>query len=154
MSLKAKLSVAQPRTAEHRLRIEDDRAARAELAAALTTDDQERVAVARATLDACYETLLLTAMAAEDWDDLLTAHPPTGSQRERGGWCNPITLLPPALVACVRDSDVEEQDWRQYLATGGPIGPGEALALFDDLVRLHERSPDPAVPKGLTGNPS
>ena len=142
MCLKARLGKAQPRTATHRLRVEDDAAARAELAAAQASGDQDRISTAQAALDACYETLTFKAMAAEEWDDLITGHPPTDSQRSRGGWINPLTLLPPALAACVQDSDVAEEDWREYLAPGGPIGPGEAMALFEDLAALHDRAPD------------
>lgn len=153
MLTKDRLAKGARRTNEHRLRVEDDWSARAELATAEAGKDEDRIAAAQARLDSCYETLHLEAMPADQWDDLLTAHPPTTEQEKRGLWCNPRTLLPAALVVCVLDSEVTEQDWADYIGKG-PMAPGEAIALFDDLHELHSRSPMPLLPKDLGGSPS
>lgn len=151
---KARVKQAQPRTATHRLRIEDDAKARADLDAAQKAGDDEAVTAARAALDACYEQITLVAMPAEDWDALLEAHPPSDEKaKASGAWCNPMTLLPAGLVACVQDSELEEQDWAEYVVTGA-MGPGDAVALLDKLTALHSRAVDDTVGKGGTASRS
>lgn len=146
MGLKDRLAQAKPRTAIHQLRIEDDSAARRELAEAQAGDDEERITAARAALDACYEPLHLTAMPLPEWDDLVSQHQPPEGMRKLGRWCDPVTFLPAALVICAVDSDVDEATWHDY-ASKGPMAPGEVNALLDDLLMVHDRSPDLAVPK-------
>jgi hypothetical protein len=145
MSLRDRLAAAQRRTDTHRLRVEDDAAARAELAAASAADDEDRVAAAQAALDACYETLHLAAMPPADWDALIDAHP----AKDGKGWCELVTFLPAALVECVQGEDVTESDWAEWI-TKGAMSPGEVMALFDAVVILHGRTPDPELGKGST----
>lgn len=154
MSLKARLKGAQPRTATHRLRIEDDAKPRADLAAAHESGDERAIEVARAALDTCYEQITLVAMPAQDWDCLVDAHPPADDKAKKyGAWCNPMTLLPAALVACVQNSDATEQDWAEYVVTGA-MGPGDATALLDKLVSLHSREVGDGPGKDSTGSRS
>lgn len=143
---KARLAGAARRTATHQLRVEDDAAARAELAAALESGDEERITAARQALSACYEALKLTAMPAEDWDDLVTAHPPPEKLKDRA-WCDVGTFLPAALAVCADTEDITEADWADHVNKGA-MNPGEARALLDDMVALHDRSPSPEIPKG------
>lgn len=149
MSLKARLAGAKPRTAIHPLRIEDDFAARRELAEATAAGDEERITVAKTALEACYEPLHLTAMPLPEWDDLVTKHPPSDALRAMGRWCEPGSFLPPALILCAVDSDADEADWQDYI-NKGPMSPGEAQALLEDLLLVHDRSPDRELPKGST----
>lgn len=149
MSLKAKLASAKPRTATHQLRIEDDAKARADLAAAQDGGDESAIEVAREALGACYEEIRLVAMPAQDWDDLITANP----GRDDKAWCNPMTLIPAALVRCVQDSDANEEDWLDYVAHRA-MTPGEAGELLDKLVELHNRTLGPELGKDGTGNRS
>ena len=149
MSLKDRLAKAEPRTATHQLRVEDDAAARAELDAARASGDKDRITASEADLQACYEPLALTAMSLPVWDDLLTKHQPSDEMRKLGRWCNPVTFLPAALVLCAPDSGVEEDDWAEYI-TQGLMAPGEAQALLEDLLMLHDRSPNSELPKGST----
>lgn len=150
MTLRERLAAGQRRTATHRLRVEDDAAARVELAAAVAADNAERIAAARRALGDCHETLRLVALAPADWDALVAAHPLDGKD---DGWFDPVTFLPAALAACVQDADTTEADWVDY-TTKGAMAPGEVRALLDDVVTLHGRAPDPAVPKDSTGTRS
>lgn len=148
---KARLAGAARRTGTHQLRVEDDAAARVELAAALDSGDEQRITTAREKLAACYETLHLAAMPPEDWDDLVTAHPPPEKYKDRA-WCDVGTFLPAALAACVVDAaDITEADWSDHVNKGA-MSPGEIRALLDDLVALHDRSPDVGLPKDSTGS--
>lgn len=149
MSLKAKLAGAKPRTATHPLRIEDDAKACADLDAARAGGEEPAIEQARAALAACYEQIRLVAIPAQDWDDLVTAHP----GRDDKSWCNPLTLIPAALVRCVQDSDAAEQDWLEYVATGA-MTLGEAAEMLDKLVELHSRTVGLELGKGSTGNRS
>lgn len=149
---KARLAGAARRTATHPLRVEDDAAARAELATALDSSDEQRITAAREALAACYEPLHLTAMPPEDWDDLVTAHPPPEKYKDRA-WCDVGTFLPAALAACAATEDVTEADWADHVKQGA-MSPGEVRALLDDLVALHDRSPTAEIPKGSSGSPS
>ena len=148
MSLKDRLASAKPRTATHRLRIEDDATPRADLAAAQASGDQEKIAVAREALDACYETIALSAIPPDDWEALIGEHPPTKDRRAQGAWCDPVTFLPAALAACVQDQDEEltEADWADYTRRGA-MTPGEVVDLYDDVVALHDRSPQLSLGK-------
>lgn len=149
---KARLAGAKRRTATHQLRVEDDAAPREELVAALDSGDEQRITAAREALAACYEPLKLTAMPAEDWDDLVTAHPPPDKLKDRA-WCDVGTFLPAALAVCAVTEDITEADWVDHVKHGA-MNPGEQHALLDDLVALHDRSPSPEIPKGSSGIPS
>lgn len=149
---KARLAGAARRTATHPLRVEDDARPRAELAAALADGDEQRIADARAALGACYEELPLTAMPAEDWDDLVTAHPPPDKLKDRA-WCDVATFLPAVLAVCADAGDITEADWSDHINRGA-MNPGEVRALLDDVVALHDRSPSSEIPKDMTGTRS
>lgn len=140
MSLKNRLASAKPRTATHRLRIEDDATPRGDLAAARASGDQDRIGAAHAVLDACYETIELVAIPPADWEALVGEHPPTEERRKQGAWCDPATFLPAALAACVKDDELTEEDWVDYTRRGS-MTPGEVIDLYDDVVALHDRSP-------------
>lgn len=145
MGLRDRLAAAQRRTSTHRLRIEDDAAARVELAAAVADGDQERISAARAAVEACYEPLHLTALAPADWDALIAAHPP----KDKTSWCDITTFLPAVLVECMQDDDVTESDWMEW-TTKGAMSPGEVAGLIDAVLALHGRAPDPLVGKDST----
>lgn len=149
---KARLAGAARRTATHQLRVEDDAAARVELAAAIADGDEQRITAVRAALAACYEPLDLTAMPPEDWDDLVTAHPPPSKYKDRV-WCDVGTFLPAALAVCADTDDITEADWADHVNKGA-MAPGEVRALLDELVALHDRSPSFDIPKDWSGIPS
>lgn len=153
MSLRDRLAKGtRPRTT-YPLRVEDNTAARAELAAATASGDDDRVTLARDALDACYEQVGIVALAPAEMEDLLELHPPPEEQRKKGAIFNRVTFVPALLAACV-ESDVTEDDWREYTTTTGPLTPGEVTDLFNTVWDLNYRGPDPWVGKGSTQTPS
>lgn len=146
MSLRDRLRARSRPTATFDLRVEDDTAARAELAAAVAEGgDPERVDAAQDAVDACYETLQLTALPPADMEALIAAHPATDGS---GGQWDPATFVPALLASCV-DSDVTEDEWGEYVSKG-PMSVGEVRDLFDKAIAVNYRGPDPRVPKGST----
>lgn len=147
MNLRERLAAAQRRTTTHPLRIEDDAAPRAELAASLAEGDEQRVAAARSAVDACHETLTIVALAPDDWEALVAAHPPTEQQKD--AWWNPATFIPALLAECVA-SDVTAADWADY-TTKGPMSLGEVTSLVNAALDVNHRVSDSrALGKGST----
>lgn len=136
--------------ATYPLRIRDDRSARADLAAAVASGEEQAIAAARASVQACYEQIQIQALPPERMETLLGAHKPTGQQEQDGAVYNPATFPAALLKACILDSDITESDWAEYL-TKGPLSPGEANELFNAAWSVNYRSPDAWYPKGSTG---
>lgn len=149
MGLRDRLARGARPQVTHPLRVEDDTAARAELAAATASGDEERITLAREAVAACYEDVVIVALPPADMEALIGQHPPTQEQRSRNGIFNPATFVPALLAACV-ESDVTEDDWREYTSTAGPMTAGEVTALFNAAWDLNYRIPDPDLGKGLT----
>ena len=117
------------------------------MAAAQQVGLPDRVAAARAALEACYERLELTALAPADMEALIEAHPPAPNQRDRdNSMFNPTTFVPALIAACV-ESDLSEDDWSEFV-TKGPVTRGETLALFNAVWDLNHRTPDLGLLKG------
>lgn len=152
MSLRERLAKRSLPSETFLLRVEDDTAARKELADARASGDEEQVVAAQSALDACYEPLVITALPPAEWEALVSAHPPTEEQKKRGAWYNHATFHPALLAACV-SGDETEADWADYV-TKGPLSLGEAMALLDAVMRVNQRAPDPWLPKGSTGTTS
>lgn len=130
---------------------------------------EKQLAAAQSAVDACYETIWLTALPMSGevtWEKLVSAHPPTAEQIERTrkerdeararGEDQPPwpqwdeeTFYPAALAACC-DNGMSADDWREFLdqhVSGGELA-GLQLALIE--VNAKERVADPvAVPFGL-----
>src|SRR5690606_38237704 len=171
-------------SASHRLLVDHDQAeaareklakARAEARAARRQGaDETRLSkldkaaeAAEAALEACYETLRLTAVPPGVLEELAAGHPPTADQmakakqerdraKQRGeplpDWpeFNEDTYWPALLARCI-EGDMTAEDWREMPA--GRLSAGEVRALKNALVDINyeERSADPLVlPKGLT----
>ena len=126
---------------------------------------------AQAAVDVCYETIVLRALPTDGEvtsEKLMAAHPPTDEQvarvkaerdkahqqgRDLAPWpeWNDDTF-PAALLAACAESDMSEQDWREFLA--GHVSDGEKRGLWLAALAVNERErvADPLVlPKGLTG---
>ena len=144
MSLRDRLAKRQPPTASYALRVDDDTAARAELAAARAAGDEDRIVAAQTAIEACYEQVTLTVLPPLDMEALIAAHPPPEGNREEKIF-NSVTFTPALFAACV-DSDVTEEDWAQYIVTGA-MTIGEVTELFNRIWDLNYRGPDPSVPK-------
>lgn len=130
---------------------------------------EKQIADAQAAVDACYETIRLTALPMSGdvtWEALVAAHPPTAEQRgrakqerqkahERGedmpAWptWDDDEFFPAALEACC-DNGMTADDWRAFIAehvNGGEL-VGLQLALIE--VNTRERVADPVgIPFGL-----
>lgn len=132
------------------LRVEDDSEALEALAAAEQAGDEDRVKVARAALDACYEWLQITALSPAEWEQLIKAHPPTEEQVKADGkaWCNDRTFMPALLSACI-DGEETAEDWAEFLHSG-PVSPGEVGELTSAVWMINDRSPGPWLGKGST----
>ena len=146
MSLRERLRERSRPTTTFPLRIDDDTQARRELAEAVAGG--EDTAEAQAKVDACYETLHITALAPDDMEALIAAHPPTEEQRKRDAQWNSATFVPALFTACIQ-SDVTEEDWAEYTVKG-PMTVGEVSALFDTVMAVNYRTPDPNMGKGST----
>lgn len=143
MSLRDRLRARSRPTATHDLRVEDDTAARNELAAALQDGAPERIEAAQTALQTCYETLHLTALPPADMEALIAAHPAPGGSDS--AW-NPATFIPALLVACV-GGDATEDDWAEW-TTKGPLSVGESRDLLNAVLAVNYRTPDLSVGKG------
>jgi hypothetical protein len=166
VSLKDRLAKRQRAQATYRLQITDPSDAQAkvqaaERAARRATGDKakaadKKVKAARRALDACYESIVLTALPADDYEALVEAHPPEAKEvaeaqakKEPPPVWNTSTFRPALLAECVED-DMTADDWRDALNN---MSAGERQELFVEAVRVNEqsRTVDPMVlPKGST----
>lgn len=147
MGLKDRLASRKRPTTTYSLRIDSDDVARAELAAAQVAADDDRIAVAQAAVEACYEQVTLTALTPVALEELLAAHPATDKQRaENKTMFNSDTFIAPFLAACV-ESDVTEAEWIEYTTTGA-MTTGEVADIFNAAWALNYRVPDLNVKKG------
>jgi hypothetical protein len=144
MGLRDRLRERSRPSAVFVLRVEDDTAARAELATALAEDGD--VTAAQAAVDSCHERLTITALPPADMEALIAAHPPTAEQETTNSAWNPVTFIP-ALFAASIGGDVSEEDWAEY-TTKGPMTSGEVRALVDVCLDVNYRAPNPSPGKG------
>src|SRR5690606_29530626 len=108
---------------------------------------QRQLEAAQAEVDSCYETIVLRALptsGAVTIEKLKAAHPPTPEQlervkaeresaRQRGEEPPPWPewnedTFPAALLAACAESDMTEDDWREFLANN--VSAGEASGLW------------------------
>ncbi len=104
---------------------------------------REALDQAQQTLEAAYETIELTAMAPEDYELLVTKHPPReGTDDEE--W-NTDTFPVACFLACA-PGDMGEQEWEEFLRRN--VSWLEKEELLNLAVAVNVRKVDPAVPKG------
>lgn len=144
VGLKDRLATRKRPSAVYSLRVDDDRVARSELAAAQVDGDEDRIVAAQLAVEACYEQLTVTALAPVEFEALLEEHPPPADQRQK--MFNPKTFVPALLVACV-DSDVDEETWADYTTTGA-MTIGEVGGLFQVAWDVNYREPSADLLKG------
>lgn len=126
-----------------------------EVASAVTQLEQARQAVA-----ACYEPIPLEALAPPDFEALAAKHPTDEVDRDGKPKAWDDDFPRELFLACVR-SDLQPEEWLQVLGekpsdsgedTGAPSWPvlteGEKNDLFNTVIRLNLRVPDPRLPKG------
>lgn len=129
----------------------------AELAAARHASDastpqgQARVAAAQAACDPYCEVLLVAPIPPDEYDALVSEHPPSEPQREQGHLWNPDTFWPALLAACIGQGAVDpmtEKDWAEWGRIPGAAASGEISLLFQTCLDVNDRSPDMHVGKG------
>lgn len=165
MSLRERL-LQRPRPSDvYPLRIDDDTAARAglERAQALlrllqfqgeaaeesaVRAAETAVAAAEQRLAACYEQVVLRAMRPDDFDALITLHPPREGTGDRV-W-NLETFPRACLMECV-ESDLTPAEWDQVWKD--VLSHAERIELCNAAIAVNARPPDSALPKGWTRTP-
>lgn len=97
------------------------------------------------------EVFELRAIPPDEWEELLSEHPPTEEQAEKGETYNPTTFRPALLERCVLTPDGEEpltaEDWADLSASRN-LAPGEFIRLYNTAYALNDRSPLVVVGKG------
>jgi hypothetical protein len=146
MGLKDRLATRKRPSTTYSLRIDSDDAARAELSAAQAADDEERIAAARAAVEACYEQLTITALPPVELEALLAAHPPVEKDRGKKIF-DPRTFIPALFAACIKSDITTEEEWAEYTTTGA-MTAGEVNELFDKAWEINYRVPSADLPKG------
>jgi hypothetical protein len=111
-----------------------------------------RVAETKAALAQYQEILLVSAVAANEYDELIGAHPPTDKQREDGFVWNPDTFVPALLAACIGQELPEaermsEKDWIDWTTTASAGVSGELVALYQACLQVNDRRIDMHVGK-------
>ncbi len=118
---------------------------------AATPEGLERFRAAQAACDPYSEVLAVSAIPANEYDALVSEHPPSTDQREIGHVWNPDTFWPALLAACIGQNAVDpmtEKDWAEWGRIPGAAASGEIGALFAICLSMNDRSPDMHVGKG------
>ena len=105
---------------------------------------------AREGLEAFVEVLQVHPIPPREYDDLLTAHPPTAEQQKQGHIWNLATFGPALLAACVDrgpDDQLSEAEWVEDI-DAGVYAPGELTRLLQTCIDVNDRAPDVQVGKG------
>lgn len=109
------------------------------------TAARQRVEDARAALNACFETIVFTAMPPEDFETLLDAHPPRPDTDEE--W-NDATFPLACFLACAPDVFTAEE-WQEWLRVN--VNDGERIRLTSTAIRANTRVLDTNIPKDWIG---
>ncbi|MCK2214292.1 hypothetical protein MF672_010885 [Actinomadura sp. ATCC 31491] len=104
---------------------------------------REALDQAQQALQECYETIELTALAPEDYEQLVAQHPPReGSDDEE--W--DTEQFPVACFLACAPGDMGDQEWAEFLRRN--VSWLERQELLQLAVAVNVRAVDPAVPKG------
>lgn len=120
-------------------------AAERALTTAQASGDPGAVAAAVAALEACRDRLVFQALPAHEFEALIAAHEPQESDRASGDQWHAETFVPALIAACIVDSDLTEDDWKQELA-GWSVA--ERNAIFAAAVSANVVSRSVVIPKG------
>lgn len=147
-------------TTVYQLAVEDDKAAIAEVTAAkddlntarfrsddaaeqAVADAEERLAAARAALEACYEPVTLTALPPAEFEALIAKPEYVARDGKDERWN--VDAFPRAcFLACVDTSDLSAEEWTEFV--DGSLSQGEREAIFLAAVSVNARWPSGAVP--------
>lgn len=149
------LLAAQRDLRQARLQVGKGRAAAVRRAEAAVADAEQAV-------DACYETVVLHALAPRDLEALIAEHPPTAAQwaavqkardeaAERDGpapawpdW-DDDTFYPALLAACATEAGMSPADWAAFLEANASNGEVVGIRHAALNVNHRERVADPLV---------
>lgn len=149
-------------TADCKIKVDDTAQQDRELAAAaadlqlliltgadLQARDQarSRLDAAQAALDACFETVICTALPPDEFEDLVTAHKPREDHPLDEAW-NVDTFPPACFLACAPLEVFSREEWEEWLET--QVNDGERTLLYNTALTANLRVPDASVPKGLS----
>ena len=98
---------------------------------------------ALAAVEACYETLTISALRPADLEALLAEHPATDEDGPDALW-HVDTFRPALLAACV-ESDMTADDWAAFCEDN--LSRGERDDLWLTVLAVNQRVPDSAIPK-------
>lgn len=149
--------------------MEKERQAASRLRQAIVRDDPEKpdrvkelAAAKRAKkraekdVQACWETIRLTAMPPDEYEDLKAAHPPTPEDLEadpEAEWSK--SSLRPALLASCAEGGLSAEEWQTMLAER--FSKGERQDIFTTALAINESTrvvESVVLPKGSTGTSS
>ena len=80
-------------------------------------------------------TMLLVAVGAQDYDRLVSKHPPTTEQRIDGGSYNINTFAPALLSAVIQEPDMTAKEWEE-IWNSPDWNRGEVIDLFSAVANL------------------
>lgn len=80
-------------------------------------------------------TMLLVAVGAQDYDRLVSKHPPTTEQRIDGGSYNINTFAPALLSAVIQEPDMTPKEWEE-IWNSPDWNRGEVIDLFSAVANL------------------
>lgn len=109
-----------------------------------------RVAEIRARVDAMYELVVVRAIPAAEFENLVANHPPSEEQTDK----DPLitydrdSFFPALLSACIEGPETE-QDWSEMI-NSGELVMGEVNTLISTAMELNDRSPNVSLGKGST----
>ena len=104
---------------------------------------ETRLEKARTAVEACYETVTLTAMPPVDFEKLL-AKPEYAARDGKDEKWNQDTFPPAVFLACVDDDELTSEEWATF--TTENLAKGERESLFLAAVGINARWPSGAVP--------
>ena len=146
-------------TVDYQLAVADDADAVAEMAAAkdalaaagFRTDEgaavavaeaEARLAKARKAVEACYETVTLTALPPAEFEALISKPEHAARDGHEEKW-NAETFPRGCFLACAPD-DLTADEWAEFVDAN--LAQGEREALFMTAIGLNVRWPSGAVP--------
>lgn len=134
----ARQAMAGAEDALRAARFRSDDAAEQAVAAA-----RETLTEAEANLEACYETVTLTALPPAEFEALVAVHPPREGTGDEA-WN--IDTFPRACFLACAPGDLSEAEWEAVL--GENLSHAERAELYSLAIAVNVRVVSPALPKG------
>ena len=125
--------------------------AQARLSDTTTPEGLAQLKAAESACDPYSEVLTVSPIPADQYDALVSEHPPSDEQRALGHVWNPDTFWSALLAACIGQEAVDpmtEKDWAEWGHIPGAAASGEIGVLFQTCLNANDRSPDMHVGKG------